>query len=90
MTGHPSDLAMIVRYVPHSRVASYLAAGWIYRTGFIGTHHGEYSALMEWPLYKGDPVEPIDVCEKQMQRGSVFVSKHKPPSFIKRLFGRWL
>ena len=90
MTGHPSDLAMIIRYVTHSRVQEYERLGWILRDGFYRVHHGEYSSIMEWPLYKGDPVEPVDVCEKQMQRGSAFVSKHKPPSFIKRLLGWWL
>lgn len=58
MTGHPSDLFIIIRYVPHSRVAAYEAAGWIKHDGFTGTHHGEYSVMMEWLLDKGDPVEP--------------------------------
>jgi hypothetical protein len=51
---------MIVRYVVHSKVASYIALGWIAHDGFVGTHHGQYSTLMEWPLEKGDPVEPED------------------------------
>lgn len=58
MTGHSSDLAMIVRYVNHSRVADYVALGWIAHPGLFGTHHGEYSQLLEWPLHKGEPVEP--------------------------------
>lgn len=58
MTGHPDDLVLIIRYVSHSRVADYEAAGWIRHDGFTGTHHGEYSVMMEWPLDKGDPVEP--------------------------------
>lgn len=58
MTGHPSDLPIIIRYVPQSRVAAYEAAGWIKYDGFIGTHHGEYSVMMEWLLDKGNPVEP--------------------------------
>lgn len=58
MTGHPSDLAMIIRYVPHSCVAAYEAAGWIKHESLTGTHHGEYSVMMEWPLDKGEPIEP--------------------------------
>ena len=59
-----ADLAMIVRYVPHSRVPEYLALGWIAHDSFVGTHHGEYSVLMEFPLEKGEPVEP----EKDLQQ----------------------
>jgi len=58
MTGNKSDLAMIVRYVNHSRVAAYVALGWIEHPGLFGTHHGQYSCLLEWPLEKGEPVEP--------------------------------
>lgn len=90
MTGHHSDIAMIIRYVPHSRSEEYESLGWILREGFHRTHHGEYSVIMEWPLWKGDPVEPTDVVDKQKQRGSDHVSKNKPLSLFQRLFGRWL
>ncbi len=58
MTSHASDIAMIIRYVPHSQVAAYVALGWIAHPGLFGTHHGAYSVLLEWPLDKGEPVEP--------------------------------
>lgn len=56
-----SDLCMVIRYVPHSKVAAYTALGWIaHWDSFAGTHHGAYSVLCEWPLEKGEPVEPTD------------------------------
>ena len=48
----------IYRYVLHERVPAYEKLGWI-RLGVLdGTHHGEYSAYMEWPFDGRDPVEP--------------------------------
>ena len=36
------------RYVRLERVPDWLRAGWIARPALDGTHHGEYSALLEW------------------------------------------
>lgn len=50
---------IVIRYVPHSRVAAYLALGWIAHWDcFTGTHHGAYAVLMEWPVILGTAVEP--------------------------------
>lgn len=47
-----------LRYVPLSRVQSYLDLGWIPDgAGPLHVPHGAYSILMEWP-HPSDPVEP--------------------------------
>lgn len=52
---------LIIRYVRNGDVPAYEAVGWIARPEcFNGTHHGEYSTLCEWPMDKGEPVEPED------------------------------
>jgi hypothetical protein len=53
------DLRLICRYVVHSKVRAYEALGWINRGDMPG-HHAEYSVLMEWPLERGEPIEPSD------------------------------
>ena len=56
---HDSDLRMVICYVTHSKVAAYVALGWVpHYDCFTGTHHGAYSVLCEWPLEKGEPVFP--------------------------------
>jgi hypothetical protein len=52
-----SDLVLIVRYVPVERLADFIAAGWIERWSNKMDHRG-WRVLVEWPLNKGDPVEP--------------------------------
>jgi len=44
------------KYVIHSMVAAYEAAGWI-TVSNLGGPHGEYSVLMQW-TGDGDPVMP--------------------------------
>lgn len=48
----------IFKYVRHDDVPAYQALGWMRHSGLDGTHHGEYSALCEWPSERGDPVYP--------------------------------
>jgi hypothetical protein len=36
------------RYIRHEHVPDWLRAGWIARPALNGTHHGDYSALLEW------------------------------------------
>lgn len=40
------------RYVLHEKVAAYEAAGWISHDSLVGTTHGIYSTLMEFPTQK--------------------------------------
>ena len=89
MTGHASDVAMIIRYVQQWRVKDYEALGWIYRPGFIGTHHGEYSAIMEWPLWKGEPVEPPETIDKKETVEAPAQKLAHRMSFLRRMFGWW-
>lgn len=39
---------MIIRYVRHSEVESYLLLGWCPHPGLDGTHHGDWSTLCVW------------------------------------------
>ncbi len=58
-TAPPREARMIVRtfrYVVHSRVDAYLAAGWVFGAG-LGLPHGCYSVLLEWP-HDSEPIEP--------------------------------
>ena len=36
------------RFVRHADVLAYLKCGWVVRPALNGTHHGEWSVLMEW------------------------------------------
>lgn len=38
----------IFRFVRHEQAADYLKSGWVARPALNGTHHGEWSVLMEW------------------------------------------
>jgi hypothetical protein len=58
------DVRLICRYVVHSRVEAYEAAGWI-NHGPMPGHHADYSCLMEWPLDRGAPIEPIELEGRQ-------------------------
>lgn len=85
MTGDNSDIALIVRYVPHYKVAEYEALGWVAHPGFYGIHHGAYSCLLEWPLSNGEPIEP----------GQEHLNAREPApsarrSFFSRMFGWWM
>ena len=57
MQNAKSDLAFVVRYVPVDRCASYVALGWVDR-GFAAARSNGWNRLLEWPLEKGEPVEP--------------------------------
>jgi hypothetical protein len=46
-----------LRFVDHSHVEGYLARGWLDR-GAPPFPHGLHSRLMEWPVDRGQPVEP--------------------------------
>jgi hypothetical protein len=45
-----------MRFVPHEKVASYEALGWIARDATPGSH-GVYSRVMKWEG-EGEPPEP--------------------------------
>jgi hypothetical protein len=45
------------KYVPLGFVHVWLAAGWTVTPALHGTHHGQYSELVEW-RGAGDPVIP--------------------------------
>lgn len=40
--------ATFFRFVRHADVLVYLKCGWVARPALNGTHHGEWSVLMEW------------------------------------------
>ena len=42
------------RYVPHESVEQFAAAGWTATEGLTGTHHGDYSVLMQRPAPQTD------------------------------------
>lgn len=50
--------ALILRYVPHSRVAAYERAGWT-DLGEAPGPHGHYAHIFEWREL-GEPSEPAD------------------------------
>ena len=45
------------RYVPLGFVHAFEKAGWVATPALRGTHHGDYSELMEW-RGEGEPVSP--------------------------------
>ncbi len=45
------------KYVPLGFVHVWLAAGWVVTPALYGTHHGQYSELMEWQQ-AGEPIIP--------------------------------
>jgi len=49
--------ARIFRYVRHGQIQSFIAAGWVAHRSLEGTHHGDWSALLEWP-HDEPPKEP--------------------------------
>lgn len=49
--------AQIFRFVRHADTQSYLDLGWIAHDGLKGTHHGQYSTIIEWP-HSEPPREP--------------------------------
>lgn len=49
--------AKIFRFVRHPQVQAFADLGWIGHRSLEGTHHGEWSRLMEWPL-ETPPIEP--------------------------------
>lgn len=45
------------RYVIHSKIPAYQAAGWTIDNDFSGSHHGAYAVIMRW-VGEGEPEEP--------------------------------
>lgn len=56
-----TDQAKIFRFVRHEQVQFYLDAGWIKHRSLEGTHHGQWSALIEWPFADRPPEAPKDI-----------------------------
>lgn len=50
--------AKIFRFVRHHEAQAYLELGWIAHSGLKGTHHGQYSTIIEWPHHDRPPDEP--------------------------------
>ena len=50
--------AKIFHYVPKARAHEFLELGWERRDSLEGTHHGEYSTLMEWTKDE-QPLMPV-------------------------------
>lgn len=48
----------IFHFVRHHEVPAYERIGWTRHPSLDGTHHGEWSALMEW-TGSGEPVKPF-------------------------------
>ena len=42
------------RYVPHESVEQFAAEGWVATESLEGTHHGDYSVLMQRPAPQTD------------------------------------
>jgi len=53
--------ARIFRFVRHENAQSYLDLGWIVHDGLRGTHHGQYSTIIEWPHPDRAPEEPKEI-----------------------------
>lgn len=49
--------AKIFRFVRHSDVQLYADLGWLIHNSLDGTHHGQWSKLIEWP-HDDPPPEP--------------------------------
>jgi hypothetical protein len=52
--------ARIFRFVRHENAQSYLDLGWIAHDGLKGTHHGQFSTIIEWPGEE-PPSEPKEI-----------------------------
>lgn len=50
----------IFHFVRNHEVSDWERAGWTSRPALTGTHHGEWSTLMEWTA-EGEPVKPFFV-----------------------------
>lgn len=48
---------IVLRYVPLEKVNAFAALGWKRLPVLDGTHHGDFSAMMEWGG-EGEPVVP--------------------------------
>lgn len=49
----------LFRYIRRRRVPAFIASGWIAHPALNGTHHGDWSVLMEW-LCDCAPAEPSE------------------------------
>lgn len=54
-------MAKIFRFVRHENAQSYLDLGWVAHDGLKGTHHGQYSTIIEWPRPDEQPAEPKEI-----------------------------
>lgn len=50
-----SDLSLVVRIIPMSRVEEYVATGWVERAQY---YRNGWQSLVEWPFEQGKPIEP--------------------------------
>jgi hypothetical protein len=46
-----------LRFVAHSHLEAYLSLGWV-ECGALPFPHGQRFHLIEWPVDRGEPVEP--------------------------------
>lgn len=56
LPGSPKT-AQIFRFVRHHDAPAYIELGWINHRSLEGTHHGQYSTLLEWTKSE-PPAEP--------------------------------